>query len=298
MPDTGVEQIRSFNRVVTERIGALQDRFLARDRPLGEARVLWEIGESGRDVRSLRAQLGLDSGYLSRLLRSLEAAGLVTVGPSAADRRVRFVQLTPAGLAERAVLDQRSDRFAESVLDALDEQQRTRLMAAMCDVERLLTASMVEVEVVDPHHIDARYCLAAYFAELDARFDTGFDAAQSIRADADDLRPSAGLLMVARLRAAPIGCAAVKFHDDSPAEIKRMWVDRSARGLGLGRRLLRELEARSRDHGVTVLHLETNQSLVEAISLYRSCGYVEVPAFNAEPYAHHWFEKRLRPAGP
>ena len=82
-----VAQVRRFNRLYTQRVGALETRYLARDRPLGEARVLWEIGDDGRDVKELRQQLDLDSGYLSRLLRSLEAAGLVTVGPSAADRQ-------------------------------------------------------------------------------------------------------------------------------------------------------------------------------------------------------------------
>src|SRR5258708_38824717 len=84
-----ISHVRRFNRTVTQRMGALNDRFLARDRSLGEARLLWEIGTEGRDVRSLRTQLELDSGYLSRLLRSLEAAGLVTVGPKESARRVR-----------------------------------------------------------------------------------------------------------------------------------------------------------------------------------------------------------------
>jgi ribosomal protein S18 acetylase RimI-like enzyme len=72
-----------------------------------------------------------------------------------------------------------------------------------------------------------------------------------------------------------------------------MRVTPSVRGLGLGRRLLAELEARAQARGVGMLHLETNRSLAEALGLYRSAGYREVPAFNAEPYAHHWFEKRL-----
>jgi len=109
-----ISQVRRFNRTATQRVGALQDEFLGRGRPLGEARVLWEIGPAGRDVRSLRAELGLDSGYLSRLLRSLESAGLVTVESSDADRRVRLAQLTEAGLAERRTLDQRSDEVAEA----------------------------------------------------------------------------------------------------------------------------------------------------------------------------------------
>src|SRR5882762_5363170 len=98
MIEAAVSQVRSFNRLITERVGALNDHYLARDRPLGEARLLWEIGVDGADVRRLRSRLGLDSGYLSRLLRSLEAAGLVRVEPSKQDKRVRRVQLTPAGL--------------------------------------------------------------------------------------------------------------------------------------------------------------------------------------------------------
>ncbi|HEY6221640.1 MAG TPA: MarR family winged helix-turn-helix transcriptional regulator, partial [Candidatus Eisenbacteria bacterium] len=124
-----IVQVRRFNRIVTQRVGALDDRFLARDRPLGEARLLWEISPDGSDVRSLRARLDLDSGYLSRLLRSLEAAGLVTVAPSEPDRRVRTARLTSAGLAERTLLDERSDALARSFLVPLNEPQRRRLVA-------------------------------------------------------------------------------------------------------------------------------------------------------------------------
>jgi DNA-binding MarR family transcriptional regulator/GNAT superfamily N-acetyltransferase len=290
-----IAQVRRFNRVVTERVGALNDHFLSRARPLGEARLLWEIGEDGRDVRSLRGHLGLDSGYTSRLLRSLEAAGLVAVGPSAGDRRVRVARLTPAGRAERTELDRRSDQLAEGLLTPLDGTQRARLLAAMADVERLLTVTTVTVSPIDPDHPDAQYCLRAYFSELDGRFESGFAVDRSLPADAADLRPPAGVLLCATLRGAPVGCGAVKLHGDEPAEIKRMWVDAAARGLGLGRRILRELEAYAEAHGATVVHLETNQSLAEAIALYRSAGYDEVEAFNDEAYAHHWFAKTLTP---
>src|SRR5918994_1511549 len=140
-----VAQVRRFNRLVTQRIGALDDHFLARDRPLGESRLLWEIGERGAGVRELRGRLGLDSGYLSRMLRSLERAGVVAVEPDAGDRRVRTARLTAAGLAERRALDRASDELAERMLDPLGERQRERLVGAMGDVERLLTATMVEI---------------------------------------------------------------------------------------------------------------------------------------------------------
>ncbi|HEY6379911.1 MAG TPA: helix-turn-helix domain-containing GNAT family N-acetyltransferase [Candidatus Dormibacteraeota bacterium] len=295
MDQAMVSQVRRFNRIVTQRVGALNERFLARDRSLGEARLLWEIGSDGRDVRSLRAQLGLDSGYLSRLLRSLETAGMVSLGPKESDKRIRTARLTPSGSAERAVLDQRSDDLAESLLAPLSPAQRARLVAAMADVERLMTAAMVEVAPIDPARSEARHCLRAYFAELNRRFDTGFDPTRSISALEEELRPPAGLLLLASLQTSPIGIGALKFHDNQPAEIKRMWVTESARGLGVGRRLLNELEARAAGHGARAVRLETNETLAEAISLYRSAGYVEVAAFNDEPYAHHWFEKQLLP---
>jgi DNA-binding MarR family transcriptional regulator/GNAT superfamily N-acetyltransferase len=294
MDESMVVQVRRFNRLVSERVGALDDHFLGRGRPLGEARVLWEIGPGGCEVRALRARLDLDSGYLSRLLRSLEAGGLITVEPSRSDRRVRIARLTPSGRAERAVLDERSDRLADSLLAPLSEGQRKRLVDAMGAVERLLTAAMVQIRSRDPLHPHAQYCLNQYFVELDRRFEAGFDPSISISADADELRPPAGLLLVATLRSDPIGCGALKFHGASPTELKRMWVAETARGLGIGRRLLGELEAEAIRRGSRVIRLETNRSLTEAIALYRSSGYREVKPFNDEPYADHWFEKRIR----
>jgi len=293
-----VEQVRRFNRTVTQRIGALNDAFLARGRPLGQARLLWEIGPAGRDVRLLRSGLDLDSGYLSRLLRSLEDDGLIVVEQSRADGRVRTACLTGRGLAEREELDRRSDDAAAAILEPLSAGQRTRLVAAMAEVERLLAASAVQVDVCAPQHPDARFCLQSYFSELARRFDAGFDPARSISAGDDELTPPAGLLLVARLHGEPVGCGALKFHGDAPAEIKRMWVAPAARGLGLGRRLLTDLEAQAAARQVRTLRLETNRSLGEAIGLYKSAGYREVAAFNDERYAHHWFEKTLGPTGP
>ena len=288
-----IEQVRRFNRTVTQRAGALDDAFLARGRPLGQARVLWEIGPDGRDVRDLRARLDLDSGYLSRLLRALERDGLVTVEVNEADGRIRTARLTAAGGAERAELDRLSDDAAASLLGPLSDRQRGRLVTALAEVERLLTASALVSGVRDPRDPVARRCLRAYVEELSGRFDSGFDPALSISAADHEMTPPAGLFLVAMLHGEPAGCGALKFHPGAPAEIKRMWVAAAVRGLGLGRRLLAELEARAAAHGVRVLRLETNRTLTEAISLYRAAGYREVPAFNDEPYAHHWFEKAI-----
>jgi len=276
MDALAIQQIRQFNRTVTEGIGALHDRFLGRARPLGEARLLWEIGPEGAEVRALRSRLGLDSGYVSRLLRSLQRQRLARVRVDPGDRRVRRADLTRAGLAERAELDRRANDLALHILEPLSEHHRAALVAAMTEVERLLQASMVHVAVEDPTTPDARWCLEQYFP-----------------ADAHELVPPAGAFFIARLRERPVGCGALKLHRDAPAELKRMWIAPAARGLGVGRRLLQELERHAREAGAAVLRLETNHALTEAIALYRRSGYLEVDAFNDEPYAHHWFEKRL-----
>jgi DNA-binding MarR family transcriptional regulator/GNAT superfamily N-acetyltransferase len=293
MAGTATQQVRSFNRTVTQRIGALQDEYLARGRPLGASRVLWEVGEAPIDIRTLRARLDLDSGYLSRLLRALEAEGVVAVEPGGGDRRVRTVRLTDAGRAERAVLDRESDALADSLLAPLGAGQRARLVAAMAVVERLLTAGLVEVAVEDPRSAAAAACLRAYAEEMDATFEGGFDPARSRAVDPAALTPPAGLLLLARLHGEPVACGALRLPPGAPAEIKRLWVAPAARGLGVGRRVLSELEAHARRAGADLVHLDTNRALRAATELYRSSGYVEVAPFNDERYADHWFEKRL-----
>src|SRR5947209_8974532 len=237
-----VEQVRSFNRTMTERVGVLNDHFLGRNHPLGEARLLWEIGEAEASIRELRRRLGLDSAYVSRLLRSLEKQGLLVVRASEQDGRVRLVQLTETGLRERAELDQRADAFARSLLSSLNESQRVKLGAAMAQVERLLLASMVEITVVDPASQDAQWCIDQYFTELSQRFEMGFEPTLSRPAHMHELVPPTGLLLLARLREEPVGCGALRIYEHALGEIRRMWVAPKARSLGLGRRLLLTLE--------------------------------------------------------
>ena len=288
-----VEVVRSFNRVVTERIGALHDAYLDRGRPLGASRVLWELHPNGTDAREIRTRLDLDSGYLSRLLRALESEALVTVAPGETDARVRVIVPTETGMAERAELDSLSDQLARDLLAPLTTHQRERLVDAMTTVQQLLTAGLVRLDIEPPTSADAAACCRAYFAELNARFDAGFDSALSLPADAADLVEPNGRLIVARLREQPVGCGAVKFHGKDSAEIKRMWVSPAARGLGVGRRILERLENEARHAGASATQLETNHNLAEAINLYVAAGYEEVDPFSDEPYAHHWFRKTL-----
>lgn len=288
-----VSHVRRFNRLVTQRAGALDDHFLGRDRPLGESRVLYEIGEQGADLRDVRARLGLDSGYLSRIVQSLAARGLVELRPGPDDERVRRARLTPAGLDEVREMNLRSDQAAEAVLAPLTETQRERLVAAMAEVHGLLRAAGARIEPVDPASEAARWCVAQYFAELAERFEAGFDPGKSLPADDDELRPPHGAFLVASIDGEAVACGAVKVISPGLGSVKRMWVSGQVRGLGFGRRMLDALESHARTLGLATLRLETNRALTEAIQLYRSSGYGEVPPFNDEPYANHWFEKHL-----
>jgi DNA-binding MarR family transcriptional regulator/GNAT superfamily N-acetyltransferase len=293
MDESQLRQIRRFNRLVTRRVGALETNYLRRGRPLAEARLIFELGADGVDLRTLRTRLGLDSGYLSRLLQSLKAQGLIAVARGGGDGRRRRVNLTRKGGAERAAYDRLSDRLAASMLVALDEAQRGRLVMAMGEVERLIRTASVEVAAEAPMSADARRCLEAYFSELAARFEGGFDAAKGDSARVDDMAPPSGLFVVARLDGDAVGCGGLKRSGKTTGEIKRVWTAPSARGIGVARRLLRTLEAGARGMGLTTLRLDTNRALTEAHALYRKEGFREIARFNDNPYADHWFEKRF-----
>jgi ribosomal protein S18 acetylase RimI-like enzyme len=241
----------------------------------------------------LRRRLGLDSGYVTRLVKALEKNGLVRLSQGTEDQRVRKARLTAAGRREVREMNQRSDEAAAALLESLTPAQRTRLVDAMAEVHRLLQLAGLEVERVDPASPAARWCVGQYFDELDRRFDSGFDPAASLAAEDSDLIPPRGAFLVAFVDGESVACGAVKALSPGVGSLKRMWVSGTVRGLGIGRRMLEALEAQARDLGLMTLRLETNRTLQEAIRLYRSAGFREVGAFNDDPYADHWFEKRL-----
>jgi DNA-binding MarR family transcriptional regulator len=294
MDRTQLDIIRSFNRAVTLRSGATDGSYLGRGRPLGQARLLFEIGEDGRDLKDLRDRLRLDSGYLSRLLAALRRQGLVTVRVDPADRRQRRVVLTSAGRAEWAAYDALSDEVARSMAASLPAPDRERLVAAMAEVRRLLGLASLAIAVEPPASRDARACVAAYIRELEVRFEEGFDPGKGNPTPDDAaLTPPAGCFIIARMDGVAVGCGALRRLSPGIGEIKRMWVAPEARGLGLSRRLLAALEEQARGLGFDRVRLDTNRALKEAQALYRSAGYRAIERFNDNPYADFWFEKGL-----
>ncbi|AJE48295.1 GNAT family N-acetyltransferase [Celeribacter indicus] len=286
-----VSRIRRFNRAVTTETGVLDQSFLGRGRPIGAARVLNAIGPAGRSVSDIREALELDTGLLSRLLRGLEEEGLIALVEDRRDRRRRIAALTEAGHAEYAAYERLSDDRARLLLDR--HPHPDRLLAAMDLVASALGRDRIELREADPDSPAALHCLESYYAELAARFDMGFDPARAARLDASDMRPPRGAFLVALSDGLPSGCVGLKGTDKGYAEIKRLWTAPAARGLGLAKRLMHEIETRARSLDVTTLRLDTNSALPEAAQLYRRTGWTEIGRFNDDPYPDLFFEKRV-----
>ncbi len=135
--------------------------------------------------------------------------------------------------------------------------------------------------------------MAAYFGELDERFDDGFDAGDTLVRDAANFEPPFGAFVVARSGADTAGCGAVQVLPDGAAEVKRMWIAKPHRGRGLGKTLLAHLEDHAKALGNGTVRLDTNSALTEAIAMYKAAGYHEIDSYNDNPFARHWFEKQL-----
>ena len=289
-----VAVLRAFNRRYTQHIGVLEDRFLGRGRPLAESRLLFEVGLDGATVLALRERLSLDSGYLSRLLRSLEDARLVTVVADPADGRRRRVELTAAGVEEWEELDRRSDELAAGLLAPLGPAQRDRLREALGTAERLLRAATAEFVVADPLSEEALLAVERYLAEIADRGVGGGAALGSASDGAETMRRPDGVFVLVRSDGDVVGCGGVRPLDDGVGEVKRMWVSPAVRGTGMGRRLLDHLEEWVRRLGHDVVRLDTNSALTQAIAMYESAGYTAIERYNDNPHAERFFEKHLR----
>jgi DNA-binding MarR family transcriptional regulator/predicted GNAT family N-acyltransferase len=300
MPDP-VTVVRRFNRSYTQRIGALEDSFLGLGMPLGPARLLFEIGAAPATTQALRERLDLDSGYLSRLLRRLENEGLIDVTPDPGDRRRRQVTLTEAGQGRWRELERRSDDRARLIVDPLTPRQRERLARALSEADLLVRAATVSFAPVDPASPVASDVVGRYFAEIGRRF--GFDASGETEKDTKLLVPPTGVFVVAVSDGEPVACGGLHTLDAQAGgpladlrrigELKRMWVHDDWRGAGLGSRLLRHLEDQARALGHGAVRLDTNAVLTEAISMYERAGYRPIARYNDNPWATHFFEKRL-----
>ncbi|WP_199261425.1 helix-turn-helix domain-containing GNAT family N-acetyltransferase [Paracoccus binzhouensis] len=286
-----VSRFRRFSRAVTSEVGALDTSFLGRGRPLGAARVLNAIGHGRTDVAELRDYLGLDSGLLSRLLRGLEVEKLIETAPHPDDARRRVATLTADGRREFDAYEGLSNGQAEALLARHPHPEA--LLAAMDLVATALGRDRISLTETDPRSAEACCCLSQYYAELASRFRQGFDVSLSRDPEARDMIRPRGVFIVAMSDGLPIGCVGLKGAGHDMAEVKRLWVAPSTRGLGLARRLMTAVEEVARGLSITTLRLDTNSSLTEALGFYRKSGWRQIDRFNDDPYPDAFFEKCL-----
>lgn len=286
-----ITRIRRFNRAVTAQTGALDSSFLGRGRPLGPARVIHAIGPKGCAVADIRSRLRLDKSLLSRMLKGLVDEGLVELQTDPADARQRIAELTAEGRAEYAAYEALSDAHADRLFQ--DHPRPEALLAAMDLVATALGRDQISLIEVDPQSTDARHCLECYYDELKRRLEQGFDVNLSRDPDADDMRRPRGVFLLALSDGLPIGCAGLKGNGSETAEVKRLWVDPSARGLGLAGRFMAQIEETARSLGICSLRLDTNSALPEAVALYEKAGWARIDRFNDDPYPDVFFEKQL-----
>lgn len=152
----------------------------------------------------------------------------------------------------------------------------------------------IELRAADPSDAAARACLDRYYAELACVFEGGFDPGQAAYAGTGKETPPRVYCVLAWAEGQAVGCGFLQWQEgDETVEIKRMWVADKMRGRGLARMILAHLEAKARTLGFSAVRLDTNRALKTAQALYLRSGYSEIPRYSDNPYAHHWFGKRL-----
>jgi DNA-binding MarR family transcriptional regulator/GNAT superfamily N-acetyltransferase len=306
--DQRVGAVRRFNRFWTRRIGVLREGYLESPFSLTEVRVLYELASSEEATASeLGKELGLDAGYLSRILRSFEGRGLISKKPSETDGRRSLLRLTEGGQEAFAPLDARSREDVGAMLGALSAAEQDRLVGAMRTIEELLGAqpeakvpseAKVRSEakvpyLLRPHEPGDMGWVVHRHGILYAReygWDERFEAlvARIVADFADNFDPAKERCWIAESDRAILGCVFVVKESDTVAKLRLLLVEPEARGLGLGTRLVEECVRFARSRGYDKLTLWTNSVLDAARRIYEEKGFEIV-----EEEEHHSFGKDL-----
>lgn len=282
--DSRIEAVRAFNRFITRHIGALNEGLLASSFSLTECRLLYELAHRpGVTASELGRDLGLDPGYLSRLLRGLRERGLVASAAAAGDARRQELSLTETGAQSFAPLEQRSRAEVAAVLAPLGEAEQVRLLAAMRTIESLIGGRRpaAPTVVLRPHRPGDMGWIIHRHAALYAReygFDNSFEAlvAEVAAGIIRNFDPDRERCWVAELDGEPVGSVSVVREDDATAKLRLLYVEPSARGLGLGRRLVDEAVAFARTAGYRRMVLWTIDFLAAARRIYETGGFTLV----------------------
>jgi DNA-binding MarR family transcriptional regulator/GNAT superfamily N-acetyltransferase len=292
----GIEAVRRFNRFYTRRIGVLQEGLLNSPYSLTEARVVYELGQAdGASAKELGDELGLDAGYLSRILRRFQTHGLIDRQPSPTDGRQSRISLTTQGRGEFERLDADSRGQVGAMLGALQPEQRQRLVGAMDAVQRIL-GEQAEPRVpymLRPHQPGDMGWVVHRHGVLYAReygWNETFEAlvAEIVAKFIQQLDPRRDRCWIAEREGEIVGSVFLVKHTDEVAKLRLLLVEPSARGLGIGQRLVQECIRFARQAGYRKMTLWTNSVLHAARRIYEQAGFQLV---HEEP--HHRFGPEL-----
>ncbi|HET6499957.1 MAG TPA: helix-turn-helix domain-containing GNAT family N-acetyltransferase [Amycolatopsis sp.] len=296
-----VAKVRAFNRLYTGVIGALDEGLVGSAYSLTEARVLYELAQEGvTEVTELRRRLDLDAGYASRLLGKLERRGLLARHRSADDGRRQVITLTETGRAEQGTIEAATVTQIGTLLERLSEHDQHRLLAAMRLITTLVGGDGGDEGEGDPTLVlrpprpgDYGWVIQRH-GELYAReyaWDSTFEAlvARIVADFVDNHQPAREAAWIAESGGRPVGCVfCVSGSDEKTAKLRLLLVDPTARGRGIGKRLVTECLTFARAHGYTAMELWTNDVLTAARRIYQQAGF---ELTEREP--HHSFGQDL-----
>ncbi|GGS87017.1 MarR family transcriptional regulator [Nonomuraea spiralis] len=275
MTEARVSEIRAFNRFYTKVIGVLQAGMLDSPYSLTEVRVLFELAHAdSMETGELRGLLDLDAGYLSRILTRFEGDGLITRERSAADARKQLVRLTAAGAATFAGLDRRSAEEIERLLGGLPEEDRALLVGSMATIRRLLGEGSDRSYVIRPPRTgDLGWVAYRHGALYSAEYGWGTEFEQLVARIVGAYDPARDAGWIAEVDGERAGCVFCVHQDDTTAKLRMLLVEPSARGLGIGRRLVAECLRHARARGYGRITLWTRDCLVSARRIYQTAGF-------------------------
>jgi Transcriptional regulators len=288
-----VAAIREFNRFYTARIGLLRRRHLDGEFSLTEARVLYEISaKPGITAQALRGVLGLDAGYMSRVLSSLTRSRLVRQRTSKQDGRERLLSLTESGERVVAQMDEQSAAEMRTMLAAVDPSERQALVAALGRAREILSwRQEPDVRIVRLTRAmkEAAQILEEYYEAVHV---VQRDRPGALQKMIDE--PASGVWL-AYLGDEVVGCVVLRGLDSIPqaSECKRLYVRPAARGRGIADKLLDAQEEYARSQGVEWIYLDSYDDLKAAIALYERRGYERCKRYNTNPQATLFMRKRI-----
>ena len=286
--DDQISAVRAFNRFYTHKLGVLDQQLLKSPFSLSEARVLYELANrENLSAKEIGIELGLDPGYLSRIIQHFDDSGLITRKPLASDRRQHRLSVTAKGRQAFARLDRSSQDDIAAMLAGLPDGGRERLIAAMAVIERLLGGSRSSLPAMlrEPRPGDMGWVVQSH-GSLYAR-DYGFDSAfESLVAEIvgkflASFDASRERCWIAEFDGAPVGSVFLVRHTDDVAKLRLLLVDPAGRGQGLGQRLVAECVSFARQCGYRKITLWTQSVLVAARQIYQDAGFVRV---GSEPH--------------